>query len=612
MTQESERRTDTTSMEIDPKQARIRRTCLDLMFEQTRTAWMSNAFCLVLIWFAFWENASHTWLLGWTVMVVLLMALRELQSRRYASLTGKTINLVAWTRWLEASLLINGSLWGAACAALTLIANPYQWPVILLIAGGLQTGSVLASSYLMRAFTFFSLPLFLGTLAAFLVLGFSGEPKLFVTAALLAVWSLFIFICAARFGNHYRRSLGYSFELQDHQNNLERQVEMRTSELSTAKARAENADRAKSQFLANMSHEIRTPLNGILGIGEILLMDPLPPEKQALMQTQYASGQSLLRLVNDILDISKIQAGDVSTRPENFDLEALLCECLTLYEHSSQNAKLTLTIHYPEDAPRAVHGDSGRIQQIVRNLVSNAIKFTKEGSVKIVVQKPDTTGVWCIDVVDTGIGIATEKIETVFDTFSQADYSSTRQYGGAGLGLSISQNLAEILGGTLSVISELNVGSTFTLRLPLAPVTEVTAESAPLPETMNTQNYYRVLLVEDNEVNQLVAVSILEQLGHSVSAASSGEAALDVLENESFDLILMDCQMPGMDGFEATRVIRQRELKTLTSTPVIALTANAMPGDRQRCLDAGMDDYLAKPYTGTQLQAVMERTIGQT
>ncbi|MEO0575965.1 MAG: diguanylate cyclase [Pseudomonadota bacterium] len=208
-------------MATEPKLARVERTCLDLMFEQTRAAWMSNAFCFLLIWLAFWDNASLFWLTAWTTAGVVMMAIREVQSRRYASLRDQPINISAWTRWLEFSLLLNGSLWGIGCAALTLVATPYQWPVIILIAGGLQTGSVLASSYLMRAFTCFSLPLFLFTLIAFMVLGFGGQPALLVTAALLAVWSLFIFMCAVRFSKHYRRSVGYAFDNLDLAESLE-------------------------------------------------------------------------------------------------------------------------------------------------------------------------------------------------------------------------------------------------------------------------------------------------------------------------------------------------------------------------------------------------------
>lgn len=205
-------------MTVDATQTRHNRTqriCLDLMYSQTRAAWGSNAFCVVLLWIAFWNNANHAWLLGWTSVGVLIMAMREIQSRRYATLAGQAINIKAWTRWLDISLFANGCLWGIGCATLTLVATPYQLPVIVLIAGGLQTGSVLSSSYRLTAFALFSVPLFLFTLVAFLVLGFSGERSLLVTAALLVVWSIFILVCASRFGKHYRRSVGYALENLD-------------------------------------------------------------------------------------------------------------------------------------------------------------------------------------------------------------------------------------------------------------------------------------------------------------------------------------------------------------------------------------------------------------
>lgn len=599
-------RVDKLRMSTDLKKAEIRRACLDLIFEQTRAAWLSNAFCLIVICFAFWDNANHVWLLGWAAVGALISALRDQQARRYARLAGESIDVEAWTRWQQLSLFLNGCFWGIGCAALTLISTPYQLTVILMIAGGLQTGSIVVTSYLFSVYLLFSLPLFLGTLVGFLVLGFGGQPSLLATAALLVVWSLFIYMCAARFGKHYQTSLGYAYDLQAHRNDLERQVALRTSELSAAKEVAESADRAKSQFLANMSHEIRTPLNGILGIGEILLMDPLPPEKQSLMETLYASGQSLLRIVNDVLDISKIQAGEMSTHSEDFNLEVLLRDCLTLYESSCQIPELTFAMHYPPDAPRSVHGDCGRIEQIIRNLISNAIKFTSSGSIKIEVHKPTEDMVWHIDVVDTGIGIDADKLEHVFGIFSQVDGSSTRQYGGTGLGLSISRNLAELLGGTLSATSKVGVGSTFTLQVPLKPGKELIAETPHDLKVVGTEAQCRVLLVDDNRLNQLVGIGMLQKLKHKVVVASSGEAALEILETERFDLVLMDCQMPGLDGFETTRIIREHQ--ATASIPIIALTANAMAEDRHRCLESGMDDYLSKPYSFAQLQAVVERT----
>ncbi|MEM7763521.1 MAG: ATP-binding protein [Pseudomonadota bacterium] len=268
--------------------------------------------------------------------------------------------------------------------------------------------------------------------------------------------------------------------LARHRDTLEQEVELRTHELSEAKVLAEEANRAKSQFLANMSHEIRTPLNGILGIGEILLMDGLPEEQQSLVNIQHESATSLLRLVNDILDLSKVQAGEMNIHVEPFSLHQTLKSTIDLYSHVARDKTVSLALQWPDHAASNVVGDQGRIEQILRNLVNNALKFTDEGAVTIAVEAPHNDDVWRITVRDTGIGIPADKLDAVFDTFSQADNSDTRRYGGTGLGLAICRTLAGVMNATLTVKSEHGIGSEFTLAIPLpSAVDGETATIAP-------------------------------------------------------------------------------------------------------------------------------------
>ncbi|CDF97478.1 MULTISPECIES: ATP-binding protein [unclassified Pseudomonas] len=407
--------------------------------------------------------------------------------------------------------------------------------------------------------------------------------------------------------------------LSRHINNLADGLEQASREQHQAMAQliktreeAEKANSAKSEFLAMMSHELRTPMNGVLGMLQLLETTRMTDEQHEYTALASESTEHLLKVINDILDFSRIERSALELEHIPFNLTELVGSCAQSFQHSAAQRKLGLDLLIPDDMKALqVQGDPTRIRQILVNLIGNALKFTEQGRVTVQCQWQalDHELLWFTCTVrDSGIGISPESLERMFDAFQQADSSISRRYGGTGLGLPIARTLAERMGGTLRAQSEEGQGSVFTLEIPLALSTQGPAERVPrLSHGSEGGEGRKVLLVEDNPVNQTVIEAMLRSLGFTVSIAADGAQAIRSAESLMFELILMDCRLPVVDGYEATRRIRQ--LPGCSEIPIVALTANALQGDREACLAAGMNDYLAKPFKRVDLQHILQRWV---
>ncbi len=413
--------------------------------------------------------------------------------------------------------------------------------------------------------------------------------------------------------------------LERHRKNLELEVQLRTRALEAEKEKAEQATVAKSHFLANMSHEIRTPMIGVLGMAELLRQKKLEAQDQQLVETIYRSGEALLTIINDVLDFSKIEAGRLELEVVPVNLASLAGDVISLMEVNAHAKGIEVLLKAPEDLP-VVMGDPVRVRQILLNLVGNAIKFTESGRVTVTLSAtshPDKNICDCLFVVqDTGIGIPKEVQMQIFDSFDQGDTSTSRKSSGTGLGLAIVKQLVQMMKGQIVVDSRPGAGSTFSVYVPmvLAKPSELllmaTEQSRPqescvlaasVAVPVASDGHWHILLAEDNPTTQTLISILLQQMGIELTIVDNGQSALDFLAKETVDLILMDCQMPQLDGFAATAKLREQGV----STPIIALTAYARAEDEEQCLAAGMSDFLSKPFRQSELRGILARWLGE-
>lgn len=557
---------------------------------------------MAVIWVGLiWKDLPQVVLSVWLGVMLLLFFYRFITHyfKLYSTESKLSLDKYVIRRWYLISVFLTGAGWGIT-STLMFPINELNQIVLAFILVGVSASGVAYSSVAWVYYGFVGCVLLPLMVRLFYV---GGE----VYYALSAMTGFFLMVMIMAVHRMYISSVA---EL-----NLSYKNEELIAELKKEKDKAEKMSQAKGEFLANMSHEIRTPMNGVIGTLQLLEDTDLDPDQKEFVSTAHKSADALLAILNDILDISKIEAGKLRFENIAFNLTQVIKDIVVLYSLKSEQHGVALVQSIDESLPEVVLGDPTRLRQIIVNLVSNALKFTQQGEVKVsvdVLSKNTENVELKISVSDTGIGISEQAQETLFNAFTQADGSTTRKYGGTGLGLAIVGQLVEMMQGELGVDSVEGEGSTFWVVLKFQCVDqESLVKEKVVPVSMPLSSSVKILLVEDNPINQMVAQKMLEKVGVKSTLANNGVEALKILAEQVFDLVLMDCQMPEMDGFDATREIRQLNIKALNQQPVpiIAMTANVMSGDRDRCLDVGMNDYIAKPVQFDELEALLRKWL---
>ncbi len=576
------------STELSSIDDNIRREQLLLLYKPLPGSLAASFLNALVIVAVSWAESTHSLLLLWLSLMAVSDAHRLHVRSNYLKCSDEDNASPKWENRFLLGLALSGIIWGAIPWLLFSDISAEHRLLIIVIFAGITAGGLIKLSASFRAVLTFTVtvltPLGLHMFA-------DGTAIGLLMGVLVILYMAVIITGGKQINSSIRESLTLRFE-----------AVQREQLLINAKNEAELANQAKSVFLANMSHELRTPMNAVIGMTYLAMQSGLNETQHNYVSKAHDSAELLLRIINDILDFSKIEAGKLEIESSSFDVTKVIRSTIELTKLKAEEKEIRVSIEVDRDVPRKLEGDPLRLTQILNNLSENAVKFCHVGGrvgIRVgVVETDDESALLQFSVSDTGIGISPEQQEKLFRPFSQADASTTRQYGGTGLGLVISRMLTELMGGKIWVESQEGVGSTFhfTARLkvvPQAAADESDSSSDTTPDAGNSLNGCRILVVEDNKVNQELARALLKLNGIEVFIANDGKEALTLLESQEVDGVLMDCQMPVMDGYEATRRIRQQP--RFASLPIIALTANAMKGDREAVIAAGMNDHIAKP-----------------
>lgn len=575
---------------------------LESHLEQRWQAAAISALAIFICYMLLFQSFEGLWLNVWAVVAVSILLGRALCVTLFDKLTSATKQVQ-----LQYILVgLSGAAWGSLCLFWSSdLALPDQL-IIVLFPLALTVGAVLAYGAWLPTFYCFAGPAQIPMIAVFITSGATETAKI----ALPALCFMVVQVLLAR---SYHSQLRASLELKLLNEQLVSNLSAHNAELLKAQGEADAANIAKNEFLARMSHEIRTPINGVLGMADMLSKSDLDTEQANAVTNLRASGDTLLSLINELLDVSTLESGNHDLIMEDFDLHELIQQEVQLHQDKAEAKGLTLDFSIASQVPVTINGDTRRLRQILGNLIGNAIKFSERGEISVAVDlyRCEHAG-QCIRyaVSDNGVGIEAEHQATIFDVFQQGDGSITRRFGGSGLGLSIAKSFAELMDGRISVTSSVGQGSTFFVDIPMRLATNQIVVNGNFATSADEDLHRapaRVLVAEDNPINQTVITSMLEGFDCDVTLVENGEEALQAIAECEFDIVFMDCQMPIMDGLSATQTARERGDKL----PIVAVTANVMKGDREICLAAGMNDYVSKPLVAERLHSMLSQWVYQ-